>query len=173
MVKNWIETERLRIRPLNYNELEKLAEFPDELAEDLGLIPSDSLSDHETRDAILNTLLPNLADPKKNPYFWTMWIIIDKTSGAIAGGICFHGEPDETGEVEIGYGTDLHHRNTGIMTETLAGFIGWIRKQGNVNSVRAETDAGNQASIRVLEKSGFTEHERTGSSVIHRLVMAD
>ena len=98
-----IETGRLIIKPLSFNELIKHIKSPNVLANDLGLKPSKSLIDKETQDAILNDLLPNLSDLNKDPLFYTMWIVIEKDEKAIIGGICFHGEPDNNGEVEIGY----------------------------------------------------------------------
>lgn len=164
-----IETERLIIRPLNFEELKKLVAGPDELAASLGLLPSDSLTEDETLDAIINTFLPNLADPANDPLFWTMWIVIEKSSRAITGGICFHGEPDEQGEVEIGYGTDEKFRNQGIMTEAIAGIIGWLRGIEKIKSVKAETSFDNPSSVKVLEKNNFKESSRTESSVFLNL----
>jgi [ribosomal protein S5]-alanine N-acetyltransferase len=164
-----ITTSRLNIWPLSSDQLQILVDSPDEFAGKHGLIPSSSLTDPETRDAILSTFLPNLSDPSKDPDFWTLWILVDKGTNAIAGGICFHGEPDEQGEVEIGYGTDEKFRNQGIMTETIAGLLDWMRDRKKVRSVKAETDLNNPSSIKVLEKNGFRESGRGESSVILRL----
>jgi ribosomal-protein-alanine N-acetyltransferase len=150
-----IETNRLLIKPLSRDELSKHLLSPAELASDLGLTPSTSLTHEETREAILNDLLPNISDPKKNTLFYTMWIVIEKSKQAIVGGICFHGEPNSTGEVEIGYGTDEEYRNKGIMTETIAGIVQWLKLNDSVKSIIAETEPGNTSSIRVLEKNGF------------------
>ena len=65
--------------------------------------------------------LPNITDVSKDFHFHTMWILIEKKEKAIIGGICFHGEPNANGEVEIGYGTDYKYRNKGYMTETIFG----------------------------------------------------
>ena len=113
-----IETERLILKPLLHDELINYIKSPDKLAENLELFcPSKSLVDEDVRDAILNDFLPNFSDLKKDPLFYTMWIMIEKSKNVIIGGICFHGEPDEHGDVEIGYGTDDEYRNKGYMTE--------------------------------------------------------
>lgn len=109
-----IETSRLIIKPLSYNELIKHIKSPGDLADDLALKPSKSLIDKETQEAILNDLLPNLSDLTKDPLFYTMWIIIERRGKSIIGGICFHGQPDKNGEVEIGYGIDNEYRNKGL-----------------------------------------------------------
>jgi [ribosomal protein S5]-alanine N-acetyltransferase len=164
-----IETQRLIIRPLQYEELKRHLLLPDEWAKQIGLKPSLSLMDKETREAILNDLLPYMDDPAKDPLFYTMWIVIEKSEQAIIGGICFHGEPDANGWVEVGYGTDEDYRNKGYMTEVLAGLMHWIqcfRKE--VRVVMAETDSGNSSSIRVLEKNGFKAFQQ-GENLRFRL----
>ena len=173
MLKNlhldMIETKRLIIKPLSCEELKKHINLPNELAKDLGLVPSQLLIDKDTQEAILNDFLPNIENSNKDPLFYTMWIVIEKSKKAIIGGICFHGEPSENGEVEIGYGTDDEYRNQGYMTETIAGLVLWIRNNQNVKTIKAETDNENISSVRVLEKNNFKICERNDNSVILEL----
>ena len=150
-----IETQRLILKPLSYNELIKHVKYPDELAQDLNLTPSTSLIEKEVQDAVLNDLLPNLSDTTKNPLFYTMWIMIEKNEKAIIGGVCFHGEPDENGEVEIGYGTDEKYQKKGYMTEAIFGLVQWAKGDGRIRTIKAETDKANIASILVLKKNNF------------------
>ena len=164
-----IETKRLIIKPLSLKELICHIKTPDKLAKSMGLIPSKSLIDKETHDAILNELLPNLSDTKKNSLFYTMWIIIEKNKNAIIGGICFHGEPDENGEAEIGYGTDEEYRNKGYMTETISGLVSWLKDNKLVKIIKAETNSSNSPSIRVLEKNNFKMVKKSDNSVIMKL----
>jgi len=130
-------------------KLKKHIDLPNDFAMELGLIPSQSLIDNETKEAISNDLLPNIADTTKDPDFYTMWIMIEKVQKAIIGGICFHGEPNENGEVEIGYRTDFYYRNRGFMTETIAGLIRWIRENKHVKAIKAETLIENSSSVKV------------------------
>jgi len=165
-----IETKRLIIKPLTCYELKKHIDSPTDLANDLGLISSQTLIDKETKDAIINDLLPNLEDSNKDSFFYTMCIVIEKSKKAIVGGICFHGEPNEMGEVEIGYGTDNEYRNKGIMTETIAGLVQWIKNnKKEVKVIRAETDSENISSIRVLEKNDFKVFQYNDNSLILKL----
>ncbi|WP_048204013.1 GNAT family N-acetyltransferase [Methanobacterium formicicum] len=164
-----IKTKRLLIRPLTGDELKKHIDSPQEFAKCIGLVPSQTLMDKNTQEAILNDLLPNIEDSNKDPLFYTMWIVIEKSERAIVGGICFHGEPDVNGEVEIGYGTDYGYRNKGIMTETIAGLIHWLKTDDKVKVIRAETEADNNSSIRVLEKNNFKIFQRKDDSVILKL----
>lgn len=71
------------------------------------------------------------------------------------GDIGFKGVPDKAGVVEIGYRILPEYRNKDIATEAVKGLIEWAFQQAGVNSVVAECDATNSASIRVLEKSGM------------------
>jgi len=95
-----------------------------------------------------------------------MWIMIEKNLKAIIGGICFHGEPDENGEVEIGYGTDRDYQNKGYMTETIFGLIQWAKNNRRIQIIKAETDKTNTASIIVLEKNNFEITAQNENSVI-------
>lgn len=164
-----IRTKRLIIKPLTGDELKKHIASPEELANGMGLIPSQTLADENTKEAIINDLLPNLEDSNKDPLFYTMWMIIEKNKRAIVGGICFHGEPDENGEIEIGYGTDYEYRNKGIMTEAIAGLIQWLKNDNRVKKIRAETEADNISSVRVLEKNHFNVFQSKDDSVILKL----
>ena len=164
-----IETKRLFIKPLTAEELKRHIDSPIDFAKDLGLIPSQSLIDNETKEAILNDLLPNITDISKDSEFYTMWILIEKVKKAIIGGICFHGEPNEKGEVEIGYGTDLAFRNNGYMTESISGLIHWLRENKDVKAITAETEITNITSIKVLEKNDFKLIQQCDNSVILKL----
>jgi len=150
-----IDTHRLNIRPLSYNELNTYSLSPLTLAKQLGLKISQSLIDEETKEAIDNDLLPNLSDPTKDTRFYTMWIIIEKIENAIIGGLCFHGEPDENGALEVGYGIDSDFCNKGYATEAIGGLINWLKVDNEVNTLLAETEQTNISSIKVLEKNGF------------------
>lgn len=163
------ETKRLQVRPLSLEELKRHIEFPVCFAQELGFTPSSSLIDKETQEAISNDLLPKLSDPSKDPLFYTMWILVEKSKKAIIGGICFHGEPDESGEVEIGYGIDEGYQNQGYMTETIAGIIGFTKNMAHVKAIKAETECSNVSSIKVLEKNGFQIVSNNGEMVILKL----
>ncbi len=164
-----IETKRLAIKPLNSDQLEKYINSPDELAADLGLIPSLVPMPDEVKDAIRNDLLPMISDPTKDTLFYTFWIIVEKSRSAIVGGICFHGEPDENGEVEIGYGIDEPFQNRGYMSETIAGLTRWVSENNRAKVIKAETESNNIASIRVLEKNGFKVSPQIDDALILKL----
>jgi RimJ/RimL family protein N-acetyltransferase len=74
--------------------------------------------------------------------------------GLIIGGIGFHGDPDEQGRVEIGYGIVPSQRRHGYATQALHRLVEHARDLG-ATSLYAETEAGNEPSQGVLMKAGF------------------
>ena len=77
----------------------------------------------------------------------------------MVGDLCFMGEPNHSGEVEIGYGTYPVFRSKGYMADAVGGMVGWAAEQPEVRAVVASTDKDNPASMAVLVKNGFV---RTG-----------
>ena len=90
----------------------------------------------------------------------------------VLGSIGFFGPPqpasDGTPEVEIGYGLVEDARGRGYATEAVTAMVAAAETAGA--RVRASVLPGNEASIRVLAKCGFTELR--GSSEDGELVMA-
>ena len=163
-----IDTRRLHIRPLSYDELRTYSLLPSDLAAGLGRTISRSSIDEETKQTIDTDLLPKLADPDNDPLFYTMWIVIEKEEDAIIGGLCFHGEPDATRSVEVGYGIDDGYCSKGYATEALGGLIDWLKADKRVDTLLAETEPTNSASIKVLTKNGFVRSNR-GDNLLFRL----
>ena len=150
-----IETERLILMPLNYDQLIKYIKCDNSFEEELNLNKTSKTISLELKDAFEQTILPNVADKSKNYLYSTLWTAISKTERSIIGSFCIYGEPNENREIEIGYGTDEKFQNRGYMTEIVGGIIAWSKKQSIVKSIIASTDKFNVASVRVLEKNGF------------------
>ena len=81
------------------------------------------------------------------------WLIT--ANGAVIGDIGTHGQVDEAGRVEIGYGLAAPSRGQGYGTEAVAVVTEWLLSQPGVREVRAHTLTDNMPSRRVLEKAGF------------------
>ena len=88
--------------------------------------------------------------------FVTFWVVIEKSGKKIVAELGFKGAPNESGEIEIGYGTMHQHRGKGYMTEAVAGMVQWAKNQVSVRWVLAETEETNIASIRIMEKNNFS-----------------
>jgi [ribosomal protein S5]-alanine N-acetyltransferase len=150
-----IETERLIIRPLTYEQLIKYTKCDNSLEKELNLNESSRTISLELKEAFEQTILPNVADKSKNYLYSTLWTAISKTENKMVGDLCIIGEPNVDGEIEIGYGTYEEFRNKGFMVEIVRGIIEWAKSQPKVKSIIASTDKTNIASYKVLEKNGF------------------
>jgi [ribosomal protein S5]-alanine N-acetyltransferase len=150
-----IETERLIIKPLNYDQLVKYIQCDNSLEEELNLNKTSRILSPELKEAFEQTILPNVADKTKNYLYATLWTAILKTENKMVGDLCIVGEPNAAGEIEIGYGTYTEFQGKGFMTEIVSGMIGWAKKQPNVKSIIASTEKTNTASFKVLEKNNF------------------
>jgi ribosomal-protein-alanine N-acetyltransferase len=150
-----IETDRLILKPLTYEQLIKYIKCDNSLETELNLNEVSRTISPELKEAFEQTILPNVADKTKNYLYSTLWTAISKTKNKMVGDLLIIGEPNEDGEIEIGYGTYDEFRNNGFMTEIVSGIIAWTKTQPIVKSIIASTDKTNTASFKVLEKNSF------------------
>jgi [ribosomal protein S5]-alanine N-acetyltransferase len=152
-----IETERLILKPLTYEQLVKYTKCDNSLETELNLNTTSRTISPELKEAFEQTILPNVADKTKDYLYSTLWTAISKTENKMIGDLCIVGEPNENGEIEIGYGTYDEFQGKGFMTEIVSRIIEWAKTQEKVKSVIASTDKKNIASFKVLEKNNFTK----------------
>jgi [ribosomal protein S5]-alanine N-acetyltransferase len=150
-----IETERLILKPLTYSQLVKYIKCDNSLETELKLNKSSRTIAPELKEAFEQTILPNVANKRKNYLYSTLWTAISKAENKMVGDLCIVGEPNANGEIEIGYGTYEEFQNKGFMTEVVLGILKWSKTQVKVKSIIASTDKTNTASFKVLEKNGF------------------
>ena len=139
-----IETERLHIYPASKKEME------------------DFISS-QTND-ILKTAYQEMLDGcLMHPEEWNYYAIwmIEKKDGTHIGECCFKGI-FPNGSTEIGYGISEEYQGQGYATDAVNAVVEWVLQQHKVGSVEAEAEAGNPASIRVLQKCGFLPTGETG-----------
>lgn len=122
---------------------------------EFNLLPTKKNISAELKEALEQTILPNVFDKDKDYLYHTFWTIISKPDNRMVGDICFVGEPDPNGEIEIGYGTYQEFRNRGFMTEAVSRIVTWAKAQPKVKSIFAATTKENIASYSILEKNGF------------------
>lgn len=158
-----IETKRLIIRPLNYAQLIKYIRLDNSLETELNLNETKRTISPELKEALEQTILPNVSDSNKNYLFSTLWTIIFKEENKMVGDLCFVGEPNADGEVEIGYGTYDGFRKRGFMTEAVSGMISWAEKQPDIKSIIASTEKTNFDSFSILEKNNFIKSGETNT----------
>ncbi|MEV6961026.1 GNAT family N-acetyltransferase [Streptomyces sp. NPDC051207] len=86
---------------------------------------------------------------------WGMFALVRHEDDAALGAVGFHGVPDESGRVEVGYDLVEPARGHGYATEALRTLSARALAQDAVRVVTARVDLGNRASQRVLERAGF------------------
>lgn len=156
-----IQTERLRLIPLTHDRLQKYLLADHSLEDDLQLAHIDLVIAPELKEAIEQVFLPNTANPEKNYLFSTLWTIILRSANRMVADLCIVDEPNDNGEIEIGYGTYVAEQGKGYMTEAVGGIIQWAKQQPSVKAIVAGTDKTNIASYTILQKNGFIRSGET------------
>jgi ribosomal-protein-alanine N-acetyltransferase len=150
-----METERLILTPLTYDQLVKYCKADNSLENELNLNETSRTISAELKEALEQTILPNVADTTKDYLYSTLWIVISKQANKMVGDICFVGEPNSEGEIEIGYGTYNEFQKKGFMTEAVGGIINWAKSQPKIFSILASTEKENIGSFTILLKNNF------------------
>jgi RimJ/RimL family protein N-acetyltransferase len=156
-----IETARLILKPLTYDQLVKYTKCDNSLEAELNLNKTSRTITPELIEALEQTILLTVADKTKNYLYSTLWTAISKSENRMIGDLCIVGEPNADGEIEIGYGTYDEFQGKGFMTEIVGGIIVWTKTQPFVKSIIASTDKTNTASFKVLQKNNFIKNGET------------
>jgi len=155
-----IETERLTLLPLSDDQLVLYFQPNHKFEEEFNLKQNDRLIPEDLLEALNQTLIPNLKDKSRNYLYNTLWTIIDKKQNEVVADFCFKGDPNDMGEIEIGYGTYEAFKGKGYMTEAIKAVTEWALDDPNVTTILAETKMTNLASHRVLQKNNFKEYKQ-------------
>ena len=166
-----IETKRLIIKPLSYEQLLKYAQCDNSLGAEMNLDKSSRVVSAELKEALENTIIPAVADETKNYLYSTLWTAISKTENKMVGDFCMFGEPSREGEIEIGYGTHKEFQKMGYMTEIVSGIIEWCKTQPNIKTIIASTDKPNVASFKVLENNHFQKFGESETQFHWKLII--
>ncbi|MBA7539666.1 hypothetical protein ES705_31946 [subsurface metagenome] len=153
-----LETEKLKLIPLDAQNLRWSIEDRQKMERNLGVKITDTELEEPVKKA-MRTSLKMVLENKKDYLWFTSWEITLKIENRIIGGLCFKGCPDEKGRVEIAYGMQDEYRCKGYMTEAVKELINWAFTQEKVLSIIAETEKDNLPSHRVLEKIGMEKYE--------------
>ena len=155
-----LETERLKLVPLQANDLVLSVENYGKMQTDLGLRVTNTVLDDEMKYAMKVRLRKILEDEEN--YLWlTNWAIILKEENMIIGFIMIKGYPNEKGEVIVGYGIDEKYRNMRYATEALKGLTEWIFKNPKAVYVIGDTEKANISSHKVLQNVGAIKYKET------------
>ncbi len=157
-----LESERIQLFPLTYDHLILYLQGENKPEQTLNLTEGPRSISPELIEAFHETILIAVDDPGANYLYSTLWNIIDKASNQMVGDLCFKGEPNAKGEIEIGYGTYPLFAGKGYMTEAIRLILQWAFAQTGVETVIAETENTNIASHRTLEKNNFRKFKVSG-----------
>lgn len=88
-------------------------------------------------DAHLLGILPRHVAAPAGMECFGIWVMVERDGAGVAGDIGFHGPPDDTGKVEIGYSVAPSRRGRGYATEAAAALVEWVLSQPTVRTVVA------------------------------------
>ena len=165
-----IESDRLLLIPLTYEHLILYLQGEQKLERALNLEDSGRTISPELIEAFHETILISVANPANDYLYYTLWNVIDKTSRQMVADLCFKGEPNAKGEIEIGYGTYPAFTGKGYMTDAIRVLVKWAFDQPDVKTILAETERTNTASHRTLEKNNFIPFKVKGEMIWWRLI---
>jgi ribosomal-protein-alanine N-acetyltransferase len=94
------------------------------------------------------------ADPRAAA--WVARAAVSVPDGTVVGAAGFHGPPDDTGMVEIGYSTDPAYRRRGYAKAMVTALLRWAAAEPSVVTVRASISPENAASLATIGGFGFT-----------------
>lgn len=95
----------------------------------------------------------------ENEKGWWSYLPIHKNNNTLIGLCGFKGQPNENGQVEIGYEIKEEYRNKGLATELANSLIDHAFNFENINMILAHTLGETNASTKVLSNCGFEKTE--------------
>jgi RimJ/RimL family protein N-acetyltransferase len=143
-------TERLELRPLPAPAAAALPEDREEAGRILGA----PLSAQWPQPDLLD-VLPRQAAASPDVERFGIWVMIEREGGGVVGDVGFHGPPDASGSIEVGYCVVPDRRRRGYATEAAGALVEWALSQPGIEVVVAGCEPGNDASVRTLERIGF------------------
>jgi ribosomal-protein-alanine N-acetyltransferase len=155
-----LQSIELSLIPMKLHHLQLLAESREKLEKHLNLVPTElELSDpdflNEFNESITSYLLPQVAAHPDTFEWYTNWLIIDKKTQVIIGGIGVSGLPDESAQTMIGYFVDKNFEGKGVATQAVKLLTAWLFQNENLHSIIADIPPGHVGSQKVLEKANF------------------
>jgi RimJ/RimL family protein N-acetyltransferase len=105
---------------------------------------------------------------------WVTGVVWDPDLRLAVGRAGYHGPPDDTGMVEVGYSIDPQHRRRGYARAALRALIDRAAREPGVTTVRASVSPTNTPSLDLVLSEGFVavgeqEDEEDGLEIIHEL----
>jgi [ribosomal protein S5]-alanine N-acetyltransferase len=97
-------------------------------------------------------------DPSLLPWVARAMVLTDRNGvRRVIGSIGFHGAPNDTGQVEIGYHVEPAYRRRGFATEAVRALIDWAAGEHDVRRFRASVAPSNTPSLAIMSRLGFRQ----------------
>jgi RimJ/RimL family protein N-acetyltransferase len=150
-----LETDHLRLSLWSPAHLLAMIDGVDRFAEDAGVQLADGLREMFVSGDVSPAWIAHLKTaPGPDP--WTLgFAVVHRDDERVIGSASFKGAPDDDGVVEIAYGIAPGYQGRGYATEVAKALVAFALERVDVTSIRAHTLPENNASGRVLSKSGF------------------
>jgi RimJ/RimL family protein N-acetyltransferase len=154
-----LETDRLDLRPLPAAAAAALPGDRDTAARILGAAIPASWPQADLLDVL--PMQASAGDAER----YGIWVMIERATNGVVGDIGFLGPPSD-GVVEIGFSVVPERRRLGFASEAAAALVDWALHEPDVDAVVARCEAGNVASVSVLDRAGFATTGKV-DDVIH------
>lgn len=164
-IKN-LFTDRLTLIPVTYEILADVSKGGKSELDKIGIYTDGKWPTKDDWDII--PLILRDMEKTKIPSGFEFWIIVRNADKKILGDIGFHGKPDESGTVEIGYGLTEDERGKGYGFEALDKILFWAKSHPDVKTIKAECLIDNYPSISILNKAGMKEVGRDDKLIYWR-----
>ena len=146
-----LHTDRLELRPLPAAAAKAL---PGDRATAAGLLGAALAPDWPLPDLL--DVLPSQAAAEADSERFGVWAIVESASQTVIGDAGFMGPPGPDRSLEIGFSLVPDRRRKGYAGEAVRALVPWALRQPGVSAVDARCDPANVASVRVLERAGFS-----------------
>lgn len=150
--KSNIYTERLQLIPVSFEIAEQIRNG-DFFIKNKSHIRSTALWPDDDFLDILPKIIQKLKSISDHKGF-TSYLVVKKEDRTVIGDVGFKTPPNEAGEVDIGYGLISSERKKGYATEAVNALVNWAFEQKDVKVITADCKMDNEASIKVLKKTG-------------------
>ncbi|WP_375562206.1 GNAT family N-acetyltransferase [Bernardetia sp. OM2101] len=147
-----LETKSLLLVAGNQNLLEAAIEGNEKLSQQLGIIVPENWTEFGLEP--LEYALDKIKSSKEEMGWWNFFVV-HKSDNKLIGNCGYSGQSTEEGIVEIGYEIKSEYRNKGLATELAKILIDNAFSFEKVKSIQAHTLGQENASTKVLSKSGF------------------
>lgn len=164
----YLETERLLLIPMNYDFVSRIIQGDSSVYLDLGLKKVDEWPEKADIKDILEFVRDSLKE-KSEPDGFDAWLFVNKVDMSIVGDGGFKGNPDEEGNIDLGYAIIEPQRQKGLAYEAASALLDWGLSREEVNAVTADCLQDNVPSMEILTKLGMEEVKKEDGMIYYRI----